>query len=670
MKAGGCLVPCQWLNPVISLIQVLALFLLFVMGPPILYAQDRPIKVRSALPGEDCQTEPVKSWALQEKWAWNQICQGKTADFNIGEDYGGVLDPKKKDIKWPDTRVLSPAFLETVLLHEPYREAVTRHGIQITGAWFTKPLDLSYSTLTHEIALRGCRFESYVTLSNLKTSKIISLDNSKFKRKLSFDHLQTESDILIEHAELAGVDLVSAKIDGQVSMIGSNFSGKLNMNGIQVGRNLFMNDKATFAEVDLVGAKIDGQVSMIGSTFSGKLNMNGIQVGQYLLMNDKATFAEVDLHSAKIGDQLSMCGSTFSGKLNMNGIQVGQSLLMYGKAMFAEVDLGVAKIGDQLAMVGSTFFGKLNMSGIQVGQYLFMNDKATFAEVDLHSAKIGDQLSMVGSTFSGKLNMTGIQVGRNLLMHGKATFNEPLRLEFAKIGGNLELSGSTFNSIDLTGTQIVGDFVLDSTTCWLKDAELRLCSAEVGGLRYSQKGWPDSLDLHGFVYTRLGSWEADKQGLVDIKKWLAKQKKYSPQPYEQLAAVLEKQGYKDEAEEILYEGKNLELTETKDFFRQVFLSFLKVSIGYKYRIRYTVLWVVGFILLGMIVLRASKQGPANKMPYGIAYSLDMLLPIIRLRDKHYEIDLKGWARYYFYFHKIMGYVLASFLIVGLSGLTK
>jgi hypothetical protein len=58
------------------------------------------------------------------------------------------------------------------------------------------------------------------------------------------------------------------------------------------------------------------------------------------------------------------------------------------------------------------------------------------------------------------------------------------------------------------------------------------------------------------------------------------------------------------------------------------------------------------------------------MPYGLAYSFDILLPIIRLRDKHYGIDLETWARYYFYVHRIMGFLLASFLIAGVAGLTK
>ena len=54
----------------------------------------------------------------------------------------------------------------------------------------------------------------------------------------------------------------------------------------------------------------------------------------------------------------------------------------------------------------------------------------------------------------------------------------------------------------------------------------------------------------------------------------------------------------------------------------------------------------------------------------IVFSMDTLLPIIRLREKNYHIDLRGGLAYYFYFHKIIGYVLASFLIAGLSGLTK
>jgi hypothetical protein len=58
------------------------------------------------------------------------------------------------------------------------------------------------------------------------------------------------------------------------------------------------------------------------------------------------------------------------------------------------------------------------------------------------------------------------------------------------------------------------------------------------------------------------------------------------------------------------------------------------------------------------------------MPYAITYSINMMLPIIRLREDNYKIELRSYARYYLYLHKVMGYILASFLIAGLSGLAK
>ena len=66
------------------------------------------------------------------------------------------------------------------------------------------------------------------------------------------------------------------------------------------------------------------------------------------------------------------------------------------------------------------------------------------------------------------------------------------------------------------------------------------------------------------------------------------------------------------------------------------------------------------------------KGERLKMPYGVAYSLDTLLPIIKLRDLHFSegYELTGFARYYFYIHKLVGYVLASLLIAGFAGLTK
>jgi hypothetical protein len=46
----------------------------------------------------------------------------------------------------------------------------------------------------------------------------------------------------------------------------------------------------------------------------------------------------------------------------------------------------------------------------------------------------------------------------------------------------------------------------------------------------------------------------------------------------------------------------------------------------------------------------------------------MLLPLIRLREKHYDVHLEEEPqRVYFYFHKLLGYLIGFYLVAGLSG---
>lgn len=58
------------------------------------------------------------------------------------------------------------------------------------------------------------------------------------------------------------------------------------------------------------------------------------------------------------------------------------------------------------------------------------------------------------------------------------------------------------------------------------------------------------------------------------------------------------------------------------------------------------------------------------IPEEFAYSLDMLLPGVQLDKHHFDIVLDGGVKYYFYFQGLVGVILGSFLIAGLSGLTK
>jgi hypothetical protein len=474
---------------------------------------------------------PLLVWTRQEKWVWEQVSQGEIADFNNAEGYGGKLSPKEPE-GWKENRILRPKFLETILLQESYRNALTHHGVRIVGAWFKEPVDLSDATIPSQLWLDSSRFELDVDLKCLKSPSCLSLEGSVF---------------------VCPLDLQLCKIEGQLNMSNSTFSGTLNMNGMEVKSHLFMRDKARFADVDLRGAKIEGQLDMSSSTFSGTLNMNGMEVKSHLFMRD------------------------------------------------------------------------------------------TYVE-------------------------------------------KKILLTFTKIQGGLDISGAVLSFLDLTGTKVVQEFRLGSGSHprvkWTGNSELILRNTEVGNLQDVSQSWPNrlKLQLDGFVYQRLGGFSGDDttdmatRKISWLKKWLGKQKNYSPRPYQQLAKVLRNAGYEKKATAILFEGKKRQQKETETIFPDwLWLVLQRIFIGYGYRNFRVLGWVLILWGLGVLTLHLSRQDVKvvqDVKYWGLCYSLDMLLPIIELHKPNYAIVLDGWVRVYFYVHKIFGYVLASFLIAGLSGLTK
>jgi uncharacterized protein YjbI with pentapeptide repeats len=430
-------------------------------------------------------------------------------------------------------------------------------------------------------------------------------------------------------------------------------------------------------------------ISFWGSRFNGELFMDGIDIEENLLMSGGAEFGNVYLLSAKIRGKVIMIGSKFKGKLVMDSVDVKKYLSMRGGAEYSEVDLRNAKIGGQLDMRGSKFYGKLGMENIDVKQSLLMDEGAEFIDVDLSGAKIGGLLNMGGSRIYGQVDMESLVVRRDLLMYGSTiTLLTPIDLSFARIGGSLVLSESNLNSINLTGAQIGKEFHLASENqlapIWNQESKLTLRNTEVSSLVDFPEAWPDELELDGFTYARLGGLGGDSKRDMDSRDlswligWIEKDKSYSPQPYEQLASILEKEGQHGKARDILFHGKQQEQSEAHGLDK-LWLFLNGIFIGYGYRVYYAAFWAFGFIIFGMILLNVNKSVTEKREKGNFRsrlfyffniffYSLDMFLPIIKLDDRHKVTTLPEGVRYYFYIHHMMGYVLGFFLIAGLSGL--
>jgi len=95
-----------------------------------------------------------------------------------------------------------------------------------------------------------------------------------------------------------------------------------------------------------------------------------------------------------------------------------------------------------------------------------------------------------------------------------------------------------------------------------------------------------------------------------------------------------------------------------------------VFIGHTHRLYYIFLWIVVLVFVGTIVVRRSGEAGRLNLGTGIAFSFDRLIPLIKLDEQHYKVELMAPVRNYFYFHQIMGYLLGSFVVAWVSGILK
>ena len=93
-------------------------------------------------------------------------------------------------------------------------------------------------------------------------------------------------------------------------------------------------------------------------------------------------------------------------------------------------------------------------------------------------------------------------------------------------------------------------------------------------------------------------------------------------------------------------------------------------IGYGYNNWIALLWFAALTGLGVAVCRVWAFGLDMRAAQRFWYSVDMALPLINLNKRHEAVKLSGGVQVYFYVHKLAGFVLVSFLVAGLSGLTK
>src|ERR1700722_19369315 len=174
------------------------LFALAALAAPVAALADSPPQ---PIPADDTCAVPVDpSWTKQEQFVWLNACAGKAADFNKEPGYGGDLDPKSPQVL-PESRILRSSFLETILLKDKYRSALTRLGVRISGARFTETIDLRNAELEHDLWLDRSLLEKDVNLETIETGRRIAFDGSKIFGEFNARKLQADKGLSMNRVE-------------------------------------------------------------------------------------------------------------------------------------------------------------------------------------------------------------------------------------------------------------------------------------------------------------------------------------------------------------------------------------------------------------------------------------------------------------------------------------
>ena len=466
--------------------------------------------------------------------------------------------------------------------------------------------------------------------------------------------------------------------------------------------------------IDLEYTKFDRALRIEHSLIDGQANLIGL-VSDNSISFEGSVFRD----SSKIQSELDMRSVQIGGSVNLQGTRLKYAVLRFGKIggnvwvsycdRFKE---------DEITNVSGT----LDVAFATIGGE-FCIQKGDYNNVTLAGTQVGGQATFGDSRFRQRLQLYSIAVGSELVL-GCSIFDKGISLRYADIGGWVLLAGSIINgSIDMTATNVRGPLAMASkkneTVIWLNKNDSRdfsklpqnYCFNKIALLQKEQtfgqtpsntepslillnakietiqdypgtefKPWPLKLNLQGIrVNQFLNITPTNQQRTERDQTWyedlLDRQSPYSRQPYQHIVEVLRRHGENDLAEEILYKlhdderdanwKKGNHLKSSLQYFQMLIIGY---GIGTK--IFRVLIWMTAFAIFGTLLARFTPKGKAEGVPWAIFYSVDLLLPIIELNRLNYRCQLPKPITYYFYVHKIAGYLLAFFVIAGLSGLTS
>ena len=492
------------------------------------------------------------------------------------------------------------------------------------------------------------------------------------------------------------LDLVRLTAHGGVSLRVASVSGSIDLVRARIvrpgGRALSTSQAQIGGEISAAGLQVTGETRMHNCRIAASLGLQGAHLrnpggvalsaggliidGGVFCTDGFAADGEVILLGARLAANLTLTGARLrspgGAALTLDGADI-RGVNAVGLAAEGTVRLVKAVISGDLEFAGARLAGQdgapaLTADRATVGGALVLGNCAATGEISLRSVQVGQRVSFIGARLSNPggiaCRMSRAQIGADVFGIGM-TVAGGLRLVGATIGAELNVNRARIRNPGATAIDCAG---LRAGELSLRTAEpvaglVNLRHAHVNVIRDDPEAWPAALCLDGMTYEAL----EPRLSAQDRLAWLSRDPEgYQPHPYEQLAAYYTAVGQPGQARAVLYARERTQVG-AKSPLARLWSRLQDVTVGYGYKPWRALVWIALLLAAGSVTYAVSPPPPlqASVAPHfnPVVYSLDLLLPVVDLGQKH-AFNPAGADQFLSYLLIAAGWILVTTVAAG------
>jgi hypothetical protein len=290
-------------------------------------------------------------------------------------------------------------------------------------------------------------------------------------------------------------------------------------------------------------------------------------------------------------------------------------------------------------------------------------------ELNFRTSRVGQRVLLQGARLENPggvaLRFTRADVAADMFCDDM-TVTGRMRLPGARIGGTLNLKRThLINPADAVEAQALQAARVNLLPAEPIQGTVDLSHARIGVLVDDPARWPAALDLSGLTYQAL----EPQLPARDRLRWLARHSDgHEPGPYEQLASHYIAAGQPAQARRVLYARERLR-RDRKPPLGRAWSWLQDLTVGYGYQPWRAALWLVLLLAAGSVVFHAAPPPPFQHgdTPHfnAVIYTLDLLLPVVDLGQKH-AFNPAGGEQWFSYALIAAGWLLATTIAAGVA----